>query len=166
MIVAIALGSNLDSPWGDSAATIAEAIRRLGDLGRVTAVSTLRSTEPVDYLDQPTFLNGVVLLDTALGAADLMQALLGIERSMGRQRDGIRSKGPRLIDLDLLLYDNTVLSTFELTLPHPRMHERTFVLEPLVEIAPAMVHPIFNTTVSDLLGRLREREESARSALV
>ncbi len=157
MIAAIALGSNLSSSFGDPAATIAEAVRRLGAFGTVTALSNLRSTEPVGYLAQPRFVNGALLLDTQLAPLELMQALLGVERAMGRVRDGVAAKGPRVIDLDLLLYDGTVLSTHELSLPHPAMHVRAFVLEPMVEIAPEMVHPVFAKTMRVLLEEMQDR---------
>ena len=155
MIAAIALGSNLDSRWGNPEATIAEAVRRLGALGTVTAVSALRSTTPEGYLDQPNFLNGALLLDTQLAPLPLLHALLATERAMGRLREGVATKGPRLIDLDLLLYDGNVLSTTTLSLPHPAMHLRAFVLEPLAEIAPTLLHPVFNQTIAKLLEKLR-----------
>ena len=161
MIAAVALGSNLASAWGEPAETIAEAVRRVGALGTVAAVSTLRTTEPVDYLDQPKFVNGALLLETPLAPADLMQALLRVEQEMGRVRNGVAAKGPRLIDLDLLLYDGTVVSTSTLSLPHPAMHARLFVLEPMAEIAPEMVHPVFAKTMRMLLEEMRDRVSSA-----
>ena len=157
MTAAIALGSNLESTWGDPAATIAEAVRRLGALGTVMAVSTMRETEPVGYVEQPKFVNGAALLETPLAPLELMQALLTVEREMGRVRDGVAAKGPRVIDLDLLLYDGSVLSTSELSLPHPAMHTRAFVLEPLAEIAPEMVHPVFGKTIRVLLEEHQNR---------
>lgn len=155
-LAAIALGSNLDSPLGDREANLREAIRRLGDSGKVRAVSTFHDTDPVGYLDQPRFLNAAALLDTTLTPESLMHALLAIEKSMGREREGAISKGPRIIDLDLLLYDNKILSTADLTLPHPAMHERRFVLEPLAEIAPDMLHPVLRLTVSEMLQHLNK----------
>ena len=157
MIAAIALGSNLRSAWGEPAAAIHEAVRRLGALGKVTAVSSLRETEPVGTVEQPRFVNGAALLETELSPVALMQALLTAEREMGRVRDGVAAKGPRVIDLDLLLYDGSVLATNELSLPHPAMHTRLFVLEPMAEIAPEMVHPVFAKTMRAMLAELRDR---------
>lgn len=158
MIAAIALGSNLSSAFGEPAAIIQEAVRRLAALGTVTAVSSLRSTLPVDYIDQPSFTNGVALLDTKVPAHQLMRELLAIERALGRVRDGVAAKGPRTIDLDLLLYDTQIISTADLTVPHPEMHNRAFVLVPLAEVAPTMLHPILGPPVQELLSQLRDRE--------
>lgn len=158
MIAAVALGSNLDSPWGDPSAALAEAVRRLGALGTMLKLSTLRSTAPEGYRDQPRFINGALLLDTQLGPMPLMRALLAVERDMGRVREGVAAKGPRVIDLDLLLYDGNVLSSSRLSLPHPAMHTRLFVLEPMAEIAPTMLHPVFGKTMQVLLDELRSRE--------
>jgi 2-amino-4-hydroxy-6-hydroxymethyldihydropteridine diphosphokinase len=156
---AIALGSNLDSGFGDREANLREAIRRVGELGVVKAVSSFYDTEPVVYREQPRFLNAAILLATELEPAELMRALLGVELAMGRDRSHTVTKGPRLIDLDLLSYtlkngSAVVMSTEELTLPHPSMEERRFVLEPLAEIAPQWVHPNLRITVRELLNRL------------
>ncbi len=151
MTAAIALGSNL----GDREANLRKAVRRLAALGTVTAVSSFHDTEPVGYLDQPRFLNAAALLETALPPPDLLHALLGIERDMGRDRSAaVPAKGPRLIDLDLLLYGDLTLQTPVLTLPHPAMHERAFVLAPLAEIAPSLLHPSAGLTIAELLERL------------
>jgi 2-amino-4-hydroxy-6-hydroxymethyldihydropteridine diphosphokinase len=154
-LAAIALGSNLDSRFGDREANLREAVRRVGELGRVTAVSSFYDTEPVGLVEQPRFLNGALLLETNLGPLDLMRGLLGVERAMGRDRSASVAKGPRVIDLDLLLYGDWVLWSEELMLPHPAMGERRFVLEPLAEIAPEWVHPVSGVTVLRMLERLR-----------
>lgn len=151
---AIALGSNLPSRFGDCAANVTEAVRRLGALGRVTAVSSFHVTEPVGHLDQPQFVNAAALLETALTPLVLLRELLAMELAMGRDRALAIAKGPRIIDLDLLLYGDAVLQTVELVLPHPAMHERGFVLRPLAEIAPTMVHPVIRRGVAELLAGL------------
>jgi 2-amino-4-hydroxy-6-hydroxymethyldihydropteridine diphosphokinase len=157
-LAAIALGSNLESRFGDREANLREAVRRIGDwgggLGEVRAVSPFYDTEPVGYLEQPRFLNAALVLETELKPAALMQRLLSIERTMGRERLGAIAKGPRVIDLDLLLYGDWVLWAEDLILPHPRMEERRFVLEPLAEIAPEWVHPVLGVTVREMLERL------------
>ena len=153
-LAAIALGSNLESRFGDREANMREAVRRIRALGEVRAVSSFFDTEPVGYLAQPRFLNGALVLETELGPVELLRGLLGVERAMGRERDGAVAKGPRLIDLDLLLYGDVVMATEELTLPHPEMMERLFVLEPLAEVAGEWVHPVVGVTVRALLGGL------------
>ena len=168
-LAAIALGSNLDSRFGDREANLREAVRRIGGLGEVRAVSSFFDTEPVGFLEQPRFLNGALVLETELEPVALMRELLGVERAMGRIRGGRElegaiakgaiakgaiAKGPRVIDLDLLLYGDVVMETEELTLPHPEMQDRRFVLEPLAEIAPDWVHPVLGVTVLAMLERV------------
>ena len=155
-LAAVALGSNLTSSFGDPEANLREAVRRIAELGEVRAVSSFFDTEPVGYVEQPRFLNGAMLLETELEPVALMGELLGVEREMGRERAGAVAKGPRVIDLDLLLYREegeagVVMATEELTLPHPEMQERRFVLEPLAEIAPEWVHPVLGVTVRKML---------------
>jgi 2-amino-4-hydroxy-6-hydroxymethyldihydropteridine diphosphokinase len=150
-LAAVALGSNLDSKFGDREANLREAVRRIGTLGEVRAVSSFYDTEPVGQLEQPRFLNGALVMETELEPVELMRGLLGVERAMGRDRVGSVAKGPRVIDLDLLLYGDWVMSSEELMLPHPAMGERRFVLEPLAEIAPEWVHPIVGKTVREML---------------
>ena len=155
-VAAIALGSNLASQWGDPAETLREAVSRVGQLGHLRAVSSFYETAPVGYADQPNFINAAMLLETEFEPTELMRSLLAIERSMGRNRSiAIPAKGPRMIDLDLLLMGNVILATPDLTLPHPAMAERRFVLEPLAEIAPGMVDPLSGLTVAEMLASLR-----------
>ncbi len=160
MLAAIALGSNLSSPRGAPADNLREALHRLGDFGRVTAVSSFIETEPVGLRNQPRFLNAAALLDTPLGPLELMRSLLALETTLGRVRSAdVPPKGPRVIDLDLLLYEDghgrsLVLEDPDLTLPHPAMVQRRFVLGPLAEIAPEMRVPTAGGTVADLLALL------------
>ena len=153
---AIGLGANLPSTAGAPAATLAAAIERLGSCGRVTRRSSLYRTAPVGYLDQPEFVNAVVLLETTLTPQPLLEALLAIERSFGRDRTQGPAKGPRTLDLDLLMIDDLVLDNLKLTLPHPAMHQRGFVLAPLAEVAPTWRHPVRDQTVAELLVELRK----------
>lgn len=133
----IALGSNL----GDPAQQVAGAVREIDAVAgvRVTARSSLYRTAPVGYLDQPDFVNAVICVETSLPPRRLLDALLAIERVHGRERDF--PNAPRTLDLDILLYGDVTLHEPGLTLPHPRMHERAFVLKPLAEIAPELVLP-------------------------
>jgi 2-amino-4-hydroxy-6-hydroxymethyldihydropteridine diphosphokinase len=147
----IGLGANL----GDREATLRAAVRKLGALGTIVAVSSLYETEPVGYREQPPFLNAVVALETALSPGALMAELLTIERDFGRVRSF--ANAPRTLDLDLLLIDDLVLDTPDLTLPHPRLHERAFVLVPLVEIGPTAIHPALGARMVELLGALPDR---------
>ncbi|MCA1597507.1 MAG: 2-amino-4-hydroxy-6-hydroxymethyldihydropteridine diphosphokinase [Chloroflexi bacterium] len=144
-ITYIALGANLS----DRAATLRAAIERLGALGVVEAVSPFFDTAPVGYTEQPRFLNAVARLRTGLPPRELLRELLEIEASLGRVRT-VRW-GPRVIDLDLLLYDDDIIDEPDLVVPHPRLHERRFVLEPLAALAPDLAHPILKRTVSALL---------------
>jgi 2-amino-4-hydroxy-6-hydroxymethyldihydropteridine diphosphokinase len=154
-VAAVALGSNLESRFGDRRANLLEAVRRVGKLGEVRSISSFYETEPVGFVAQPRFLNGALVLETALEPGALMRGLLGVEQAMGRER-GV-ANGPRVIDLDLLLYGDVVMETEELTLPHPEMQERRFVLEPLAEIAPGMVHPALGVTVGELFRLIADR---------
>jgi 2-amino-4-hydroxy-6-hydroxymethyldihydropteridine diphosphokinase len=135
----VGLGSNL----GDRESTLRAAVGRLRGLNgtEVLAVSRFRDTDPVGYVDQPRFLNGVVELETDFSARELLGALLELERSLGRDRSKGPPQGPRTLDLDLLLYGDETIAEPGLTVPHPRLHERAFVLEPLVELDPALEVP-------------------------
>jgi 2-amino-4-hydroxy-6-hydroxymethyldihydropteridine diphosphokinase len=143
-IAYLSLGSNL----GDRESQLREAVNRLSVMGRVAAVSPFYETEPVEFAEQPWFLNCAVALETRLTPLDLMSALLRIEKQMGRQR--VQNKGPRSIDIDILLFNDVVLKSALLTIPHPAMQQRRFVLEPLAEIAPLARHPLFHKTVVKL----------------
>ncbi len=157
MRAAIALGSNLPSPFGDPAANLREAVHRLRGLGEVTAVSSFYVTDPVGFAEQPRFTNAALLLSTGLGPLPLLHALLETEKGMGRdRRQDLPPKGPRVIDLDLLLYEDDrshslILNDPDLVLPHPALHCRRFVLEPLAEIAPDLWHPVLQQPVAALL---------------
>jgi 2-amino-4-hydroxy-6-hydroxymethyldihydropteridine diphosphokinase len=140
----LSLGSNL----GDREANLTRAVDGLRELGQVAAVSSFYETEPVELVDQPWFLNCAIALDTALTPFELLPAILTLEQDMGRQRT--RKKGPRTIDIDILLAADAVVDTPELTVPHPAMHERQFVLEPLAEIAPDALHPRTGKKISQL----------------
>jgi 2-amino-4-hydroxy-6-hydroxymethyldihydropteridine diphosphokinase len=145
----VGVGGNL----GDRERTLREAVDSLGaeDGIEVVAVSTLRETEPVGVGEQPRFLNGAVALDTPLGARELLDLLLAVEQRFGRVRTP-GEHGPRTIDLDLLLYGDEQIGEPGLTVPHPRLHERRFVLEPLAELAPDLVVPGRGSVESLLTG--------------
>jgi 2-amino-4-hydroxy-6-hydroxymethyldihydropteridine diphosphokinase len=144
----LSLGSNV----GDRVAHLRDAIARLESIGRVVSVSSFYATEPVEVTDQPWFLNGAVGLETALTAEQLMARLLQIEQEMGRRR--IQKKGPRTIDIDILLFDDLILDSPDVTIPHPAMQKRRFVLEPLAEIAAEARHPGIKKTIRELLEEL------------
>lgn len=147
-IVYLSLGSNLR----DRQSNLRNAIGRLLELGNVLEVSSLYETEPVEFIDQPWFLNCAVALRTELIPREFLAGLLAIERSLGRERT--QPKGPRLIDIDILLYGAATIKTPQLTVPHPAMQERRFVLEPLAEIAPELKHPVLKKTIRELLHAL------------
>ena len=152
----IALGSNL----GDRRATIISAFDALAQIPSTTldARSELVETEPVGPIDQPSYLNAAALIHTLLTPRDLLDALFLIERDHHRNRAHEQRWGPRTLDLDLLLYDDKRIEEPGLTVPHPRLHERLFVLEPLAQVAPGMVVPGLERSVADLLAKLRDTE--------
>jgi 2-amino-4-hydroxy-6-hydroxymethyldihydropteridine diphosphokinase len=144
----LALGTNL----GDRPANLSAAMDALAPDIRVLDKSPIYETEPWGYTDQPPFLNMVVRAETDLSPEDLLRRLKGIESTLGRI-PSFRN-GPRLIDLDILFYDDLVLDTPPLVIPHPQLHKRAFVLIPLARIAPTLVHPLLGLRVEQLLGKI------------
>ncbi|MBW2561868.1 MAG: 2-amino-4-hydroxy-6-hydroxymethyldihydropteridine diphosphokinase [Deltaproteobacteria bacterium] len=141
---------------GSPAANCAVAERHISDIGGVAVLrhSSLYRTQPVGVEDQDWFVNGVIEVRTALGPRPLMDAILGVEDTMGRIRN--EKWGPRIIDIDILFYGQAVMDEEDLVIPHPRLHKRRFVLVPLDEIAPHSIHPVFGVSVRGLLDRLAD----------
>lgn len=146
-IAYLSLGSNV----GDREANLREAVRRLAQLGTLDAESSLYETEPVEVVNQPWFLNCAVRLLTERTAEELLAGVLSIERTMGRERT--QPKGPRNIDIDILLFNDRLIDTPGLKVPHPGLAERLFVLEPMAEIAPETIHPELKITMRELRNR-------------
>jgi 2-amino-4-hydroxy-6-hydroxymethyldihydropteridine diphosphokinase len=148
-LVYLSLGSNL----GDREKHLCEAIDRLQDLGVIGKISAFYETQPVEVqAEQPWFLNCALAMETELAPLEFLGRMLAVEQSMGRIRT--QPKGPRTIDIDILLFGNDVLDTPELTVPHPAMHQRRFVLQPLAEIAQKVIHPLLKRPVRELLDSL------------
>jgi 2-amino-4-hydroxy-6-hydroxymethyldihydropteridine diphosphokinase len=166
----LSLGSNV----GDRERHLRDAIARLETKGRIVTASSFYETEPVDFTDQAWFLNCAVALETNETPEQLIATILHIEQEMGRRR--VQKKGPRIIDIDILLFsettadtvmgdasiDSSIVDSPALTIPHPAMHARRFVLEPLVEIAPAARHPVLKKTIRELLDALPPGQEVRR----
>ena len=150
--VYLGLGSNLNDRQGN----IFEALKRLSSISGISVVnsSSLYETEPVGYIDQACFINAVVEIKTILSPRRLLDLCLKIECNMGRDRK--IQKGPREIDVDILLYDRLIVDEDDLKIPHPAMHERRFVLVPLAEIAPDLIHPILMRSIKEILTNLGE----------
>ena len=147
--VYLSLGSNL----GDRAGNLAQAVNLLGGLGNVLAESSLYETEPVEVeSDQPWYLNSAVAMETELDPEDFLHRVLAIEEAMGRHRSGHKSS--RSIDIDVIFFGDEIVKTENLTIPHPAMHRRRFVLDPLADIAPEVRHPILKQTVRQLREQL------------
>ena len=162
----IGMGANLASWVGAPEATLAAAAVRLESLGRVVCRSSLYSTAPVGFAKQPRFVNAVVELETEPEPRALLEGLLAIEQEFGRDRAAGFAKGPRSLDLDILLFGEFVLSEPGLEIPHPRLAERAFVLIPLNEIAPQAVVPGVAKTAGQLLTRLLEATKAESDAVV
>lgn len=148
MDVYLGLGSNL----GDRQANLERAVELLGERLRMVKMSSVYETEPVGYKDQPLFLNAVCRVQTDIGPLQLLSLVKGIEASMGRVPNF--SDGPRLIDIDIILYGDMVMMDPELSIPHPRMAQRAFVLIPLAEIAPGLVHPFSGESVEEMVANV------------
>jgi 2-amino-4-hydroxy-6-hydroxymethyldihydropteridine diphosphokinase len=155
--VYLSLGSNV----GGREVNLRAAVAALPAVGvRVTQVSAIYETEPVDYLEQEWFLNCVVEGKTEVTPEKLLRSLREIETRMGSKK--LVPKGPRLIDMDILLYGQETIDTPELQVPHPRMHLRQFVLAPLVEIAPNVLHPLLKLTAAQMLERTEDQSQVRR----
>jgi GTP cyclohydrolase-4 len=148
MQVYLGLGANL----GNRQANLARALKLLGERLRVEQVSPIYETQPVGYAEQPPFLNAVCRAQTELGPLQLLSLVKGIEASLGRVPSF--PNAPRPIDLDIIIYGDLIMETPDLTIPHPRLEERAFVLIPLLEVAPDLRHPVSGEHIKDLAARV------------
>lgn len=149
-VVFVGIGSNL----GNRVENCATAIREMSNFAKIFAVSSIYETEPVGRENQPNFINCVTKIETGLSPYELLLSLQSVENKLGRKHT--QKWGPRIIDLDILFYDDLIVDSGGLTIPHPRAHLRRFVLEPLSEIAPDFVHPALKVSVSKLLEGLED----------
>lgn len=152
-LVFLSLGSNLENRQEN----IKTAIKKLKKLGAITAISSIYETEPVGYKNQNNFLNLALKLETGLLPAELLKETQKIENEMGRIRK--IKDGPRNIDIDIIFYNNKIINTEKLTIPHPKMHQRKFVLLPMKEIAGKTIHPIENKIISELLNKINDNHK-------
>ena len=152
----ISVGSNIGRKLDNCRKGIT-ALTRCGR-SRVIDNSLVYQTEPVDYKDQDWFVNYVVKIETALDPFSLLDTLKSIEGEAGRTRDAVRF-GPRVLDLDIILYDAIVVDTPRLVIPHPRMHKRCFVLRPICDIDPSIIHPVFHRTMQSLLEDIDAKDQ-------
>ena len=162
----IGMGANLASHDSSPEATLVAAAERLTSLGHIVARSSLYSTAPVGFADQPRFLNAVIALETGLAPRTLLQRLLAIEKDFGRDRSVGIPNGPRTLDLDILLFGDLVLHEAHLQIPHPRLAERAFVLVPLNEIAPDALDPRSGLSISQLLAALLAQSPQEAGAVL
>lgn len=150
----IGIGSNL----GDKSKNIEDAIRLVSELDstKVVKISSFYKTEPVGYVDQDWYVNAVIKIVTNLPPKELLSSLLKIEKDLGRERE--KKWGPRIIDLDILFYEDLIVNEKGVMIPHPHLHERNFVLKPFCDIEPGFVHPIFKKDISTLYSELQNKE--------
>ena len=155
-IVYISVGSNIE----DKYLNCINGINALTQKGKTSIIkkSEFYETEPVDYTDQDWFVNGVVKIGTSLDPSELLKMLKAIEKGIGRTQTLIRY-GPRILDMDIILYDDLVLNSPQLTIPHPRMHKRRFVLCPICDIDPDMIHPVLHYKMRNLLDKLEDFDQ-------
>jgi 2-amino-4-hydroxy-6-hydroxymethyldihydropteridine diphosphokinase len=155
----ISIGSNMGNKLANCRNAV-DTIQRTG-VGRVVAQSKFYHTEPVDFIDQEWFLNAAIKIETPLEPLGLLNALQQIQKAAGRKKGGIRF-GPRVIDLDIIFYDDLTFEDERLMIPHPRMHKRRFVLQPICDIDPQIVHPVLEQTVGRLLLQMKDNDQRIR----